>query len=300
MTSANRAKNLLQTWEPGPIPSHPLVGKADDPRLAAALAARERWHGRSGRPALKSPTQAVAFVRERHLVHPLAESALPNLLDPIVGKACSEKERQKSPARTTLDGWMPEVLGSTDIVEVRLCFERPTLVQADLWPCLAAIGKERDKEVRRDKSLPLEVREALELLDRRGSLPVDRLGQMLDLDAAETERLCGFLESHLLLVTRDEFDEDEEKDVRVAEPLLQWLERTPHQQRDLEPQRAWTLLFIGALRASVVLWPEELQTLFPWTYTERTHAIEEAMGTGTVVAYTEKDEQVLVASPVPR
>lgn len=300
MTSVDKAKNPLKSWEPGPIPSHPLDGRAEDPRLAAALAARERWHGRSGRPALKSPTQAVAFVRERRLVHPLTESALPNLLDPIVGKASTEDERRESPARTTLDGWLGEVRSSPDILETRLCFERPTFVQADLWPCLTAIGKERDAEVRRDKSLPLEIREALEILDRRGSLPVDRLGQMLDLEPDETERLCGFLESRLLLVTRNEWDEDEERDIRVAEPLLQWLERTPHQQREVDPQRAWTLLFIGALRASVVLWPEELHALFPWTYTERMHAIEEAMGTGTVIAYTEKDAQVLVASPVPR
>lgn len=298
--SGKTEKKPLVSWTPAPIPGKVPEGRITDPRLAAALAARERWHGRSGRPALKSPTQAVAFVRERRLVHVTAESAIPNLLDPIVGKACTEEERMESPARSTLDAWLGEVRASPDLLETRLCFERPTLVQADLWSCLTSIGRAREAEARKDRKLPLEAREALEIVDRRGTVPLERMAQMLDLDQDDTERLCGLLESQLLLVTRTHFDEDEEREVRVAESLLQWLERTPHPQREMEPQRAWTLLFIAALRAAVVLWPEEIHSLFPWSPSERLRAIEEAMGTGTVISYSEGSDQVLVASPVPR
>src|SRR5262245_58039281 len=86
------ARKKAAPWEPVTIPVH-KIARAEDPRLAAALAARERWHGRSGRPALKSGTQAVAFVRERRLVHPTSHSALPNLLDPVIGRATTSAER---------------------------------------------------------------------------------------------------------------------------------------------------------------------------------------------------------------
>lgn len=298
--SKSSANDPIKSWAPRPIPSHPLEGKASDPRLAAALAARERWHGRSGRPALKSPTQAVAFARERRLVHATTASALPNLLDPILGRALEEEERQEGQALTTLEGWSSELHGSPDLLEIRLCFERPTFVQADLWPCIKPISRSRNEEVRKDRSLPLEVREALEILDRRGIVPVERLGEMLDLEVEDARRLCGFLESKLVAVTRKEYDEDEERDILVVEPLLGWLERHPHQERELTRERAWTFLFIAALRSAVTLWPDEIEAIFPWTEAERTHAIREAMTTGTMIPYYEGGEQVLVASPVPR
>lgn len=293
-------KDPIKRWSPGPIPSHPLEGKANDPRLAAALAARERWHGRSGRPALKSPTQAVAFARERRLVHIKTPSPLPNLLDPIVGRSLSDEEREEGQAVTTLEGWMSELRNSPDLVEVRLCFERPTFVQADLWPCLKAIGRAHDEELRKDRSLPPEVREALEILDRRGIVATDRLGEMLDLEPEDTERLCGFLESRLVVLSRTEYDEDEEREVRVVEPILRWLDRTPYQEREITRERSWTFLFIGALRSAVALWPDEIAAIFPWTEAEREHAIKEAMTTGTMIPYYEEGQQVLVASPVPR
>lgn len=298
--SKSSVKDPIKHWSPGPIPSRPLEGKASDPRLAAALAARERWHGRSGRPALKSPTQAVAFARERKLVHVKTASALPNLLDPILGRSLSEEEREESQAVTTLQGWMPELHGSPDLVEIRLCFERPTFVHADLWPCLRAIGLAHNEEVRADRSLPLEVREAMEILDRRGVVAIERLGEMLDLEADDAERLCGFLESRLVALTRTDYDEDEEREIRVIEPVLRWLDRHPHQERELSKARAWTFLFIGVLRSAVALWPDEIAAIFPWTDAEREHAIKEAMTTGTMIPYYEEGQQVLVASPVPR
>lgn len=298
--SKSSAKDPIKRWSPRPIPSHPLEGKASDPRLAAALAARERWHGRSGRPALKSPTQAVAFARERRLVHPTTASALPNLLDPIIGRALEEEERESGQAVTTLMAWLPEFYASPDLVEIRLCFERPTFVQADLWPCLTAIGRVRDEEVRKDRSLPLEVREAMEILDRRGIVPVERLGEMLDLEADDARRLCKFLESRLVAVSRTEFDEDEDREIHVVEPLLHWLERHPHQERELTKDRAFTFLLIAALRSAVALWPDEIEALFPWTEDERERAIQEAMTTGTMIPYYEDGQRVLVASPVPR
>lgn len=293
-------KNVIERWSPLEIPSHPLEGKATDPRLAAALAARERWHGRSGRPALKSPTQAVAFARERRLVHITTASALPNLLDPIVGRALTDEEREKGQALTTLQSWLPEFRNTPDVAEIRLCFERPTFVQADLWPCLKPIARDHEEDARTNRSYPLEVREALEILDRRGTIPLSRLGEMLDLGEAEAERLCGYLESRLIVVSRNEYDEDEEQDVRMVESLLHWLERAPHLEREVARERAWTFLFIAALRSAVVLWPDELATIFPWTDEEREHAIQEAMTTGTVIPYFEEGQQVLVASPVPR
>src|SRR5690606_6188150 len=93
---------VVPDFEPRPVPIHELDGKPSDPRLAAALAARERWHGRSGRPALKSATQAVAFVRERLLVHPRVRSVLPNLIDPIVGRTCTDEEREQGVIAQTL------------------------------------------------------------------------------------------------------------------------------------------------------------------------------------------------------
>lgn len=298
--SKSAVKDPIKRWAPRPIPRHPLDRKASDPRLAAALAARERWHGRSGRPALKSPTQAVAFVRERRLVHSTTASALPNLLDPIVGRALEEEERSSGQAVTTLQAWMPEIRSTPDILELRLCFERPTFVHADLWPCLEAIGRVRDEEVRKDRSLPLEVREALEILDRRGVIAVERLGEMLDLDKEDAERLAFFLETKLVAVTRNEFDEDEERDILVIEPLVQWIEQHPHQERELTKDRSFTFLLIAALRSAVALWPDELEAIFPWTEAERELAIQEAMTTGTMIPYYEDGQRILVASPVPR
>lgn len=289
----------MAAWSPRPIPIHQVDPRSADPRLAAALAARERWHGRSGRPALKSPTQAIAFVRERRLVHPLIESPLPNLVDPIIGKAASAEEREESPARTTLDGWMDEIRSSPDLLETRLCFERPTLVQADLWSCLLPLSRQRREAAKQRGVLSPEGREAMEIVERREEIDKKRLAQLLDMNDEEITLLVQELEARLLLHVADELDDDDES-VTMVRPLAEWLEQAPYPKREMEPSRAWTFLFIAALRSAVVLWPEEIEAMLPWTADEREAAIAEAMKTGTVLAYVEDGARALVASPVPR
>lgn len=291
----------MAAWSPRPIPIHRMEAehKPSDPRLAAALAARERWHGRSGRPALKSATQAIAFVRERRLVHPLVESPFPNLLDPVVGKPCSEEEREQGQARTVLDGWMSEIHAAPDILETRLCFERPTLVQADLWSCLLPIANQRHQASRQRGVLSPEGREALEIIERREELGTQRLAQLLDMSPEEMALLQAELEARLLVVAHQESD-DEDQPVTTLRPLVAWLSQASYPRREMEPSRAWTLLFIASLRSAVVLWPEEIESMLPWTREEREAALAEAMRTGTVMSYTDGDARVLVSSPVPR
>jgi len=295
-----RTRRKVAPWEPKAIPLHPLEGRAQDPRLAAALAARERWHGRSGRPALKSATQSIAFTRERNLVHPVVQSALPNLLDPLIGRACTEEERASGPLASTLEAWLPEIMRAPDLLTARLCFEQPTLVRAELWPSLAAVAAPREEEARGGGVLTREAEEALELLDRRGEITTDRLARLLDLSAAEFARVQGELESRLVVLSRPDVDEDDQP-VWVLEPTGRWAERALGPRRfEVELQRAWTFLFIAALRAAVVLWPEEIEALYPWSASEREAAIAEAMSTGAVVTYHEGDAIAFVASPVPR
>lgn len=297
-SAARKAKPAL--WTPRPMAIHELSGKPSDPRLAAALAARERWHGRSGRPALKSGTQAVAFVRERRLVHRTVRSPMPNLIDPIVGHSVREEERNEGQIFQTLQSWNRDLANSPDILEIRLCFERPTLVASDLWPALALVAAPREEAARDDgRHLSEEARETLEILDRRGVLSVERLRQMLGLGPEEFAAVQGELESHLLVVARGDRDEEGEP-ITVLEPLGRWAERAIVRRMELEPGRAWTLLFMAALRSAVVLWPEEIEALFPWTAEERENAVQEAIGTGTMINYVEDGSTAWVASPVPR
>jgi|GEM_PF-1547464 len=297
---APRARRKVAPWVPKEVPLHPLEGRAQDPRLAAALAARERWHGRSGRPALKSATQAIAFTRERNLVHPVVQSALPNLFDPLIGRSCTTEERATGPLASTLAAWMPEILRAPDLLVARLCFEQPTLVRAELWPSLVSVAGPREEEARSGGLLTREAEEALEILDRRGKVTADRLSRLLDLSPEEFAKVQGELESRLVVLSRPDVDEDDQP-VSVLEPIGRWAEKALGPRRfDVELQRAWTFLFIAALRAAVVLWPEEIEALYPWTAAERDAAIAEAMSTGAVVTYHEGDVQAFVASPVPR
>lgn len=299
-SSASRAQKKGALWVPRPVPLHPLEGRPEDPRLAAALAARERWLGRSGRPALKSATQAIAFVRERHLVHADANTALPNLIDPLVGRSCSDEERFEGPLAATLKSWTPELRSAPDLLEARLCFDRPTWISSDLWPCLSVVAAPREREARKGGVLSPEAQEALEILDRRGSVATDRLARLLDLSEKEFAPIQGELESRLAVLASADVDEDDEP-ITVLEPTSHWSERALSSRgAELELQRAWTFLFIAALRASVVLWPEEVEALYPWSDAERRAAIEEAMGTGAVVTYSQGDTIAYVASPVPR
>lgn len=286
-------------WEPRLIPVHEIDGKAADPRLAAALAARERWHGRSGRPALKSGTQAVAFVRERLLVHPTTRSALPNLVDPIVGRVCTPDERETGPIAQTLKGWSREVRSAPDLLEARLCFEQPTLIAGELWPALITVAAPREEAARSGGLLSEEAEEALEILDRKGVVATERLRQLLGLDAAAFARVHAEMESRLLVLSRGDLDEDDNP-ITVMETLRRWSDRAMPKRPELEVGRAWTFLFIAALRSAVVLWPEELEMLFPWTREERQAAIDEALTTGSLISYTEAGSTAWVASPVPR
>lgn len=276
-----------------------IEGKAADPRLAAALAARERWHGRSGRPALKSSTQAVAFARERHLVHLTVQSPLPNLIDPIVGRSCNEEDRSTGQPATVLKSWREEIDLAPDLLEVRLCFDQPTLVSSDLWPALVAVAAPREEAARLGNLITEEAEEALELLDRLGMVPSGRLQQFLGLDEAEFARVHGELESRLLVLSSGDFDEDDNP-ITVIERMGRWADRNQQANQELEVGRAWTFLFIAALRSAVVLWPEEIASLFPWTVVEREAALSEAMSTGAVVTYAEEGSLAYVASPVPR
>ncbi len=299
-TIAPRARRKVAPWAPKEIPLHTQEGRAQDPRLVAALAARERWHGRSGRPALKSATQAIAFTRERNLVHPVVQSALPNLLDPLIGRSCTDQERATGPLASTLGAWMPEIMRAPDLLVARLCFEQPTLVRAELWPSMSSVTAPREEEARSGGLLTREAEEALEILDRRGEVTADRLARLLDLSAEEFAKVQGELESRLVVLSRPDVDEDDQP-VSVLEPIGRWAERALGPRRfEVDLQRAWTFLFIAALRAAVVLWPEEIEALYPWTAAERNTAIAEAMSTGAVVTYHEGDVQAFVASPVPR
>jgi hypothetical protein len=288
----------LAPWLPRELPP-PHTGKPDDPRLAAAVAARERWHGRSGRPALKSGTQAVAFARERGLVHPLDATPLPNLLDPIIGKACVGPERETGPAAATLASWRKELDRANDLLELRLCFERPTFVGLELWPALWTVVAPREEAARNGgMALPREAEEALELLDRKGALPVERLRSLLDLSPEELGNLRGLLESQLLVLARGEVDEDDGP-ITVLEPLGRWAARAAVPRR-LEVHQAYTLLFAAAIRSAAVLWPEEIAALFPWTPEERDAAVAACLEAGAVVTYEEAGSVAYVASPVPR
>ena len=292
-------KPRAPAWEPKIVPVHEIDGKAADPRLAAALAARERWHGRSGRPALKSSTQAVAFVRERRLVHASTRSALPNLVDPIVGRVCTPEERETGLIAQTLKGWSREIYAAPDLLEARLCFEQPTLVSSDLWPALVTVAAPRQEAARAGGLLSEEAEEALEILDRKGVVPSDRLRQLLGLDPAAFAKVHAELESRLLVLSRGDLDEDDNP-ITVLETLNRWADRAIPRRPELEVGRAWTFLLIAALRSAVVLWPEELAVLFPWTPEERSAAIDEALTTGSLISYTEGGSTAWVASPVPR
>ncbi|AKU91837.1 hypothetical protein [Vulgatibacter incomptus] len=298
--TSTRAKRPSEPWSPRAIPIHPIDGRPQDPRLAAALAARERRHGRSGRPALKSATQAIAFVRERHLVHSTILSALPNLLDPLVGRICTDEERAQGTYASTLAAWIPEIHSAPDLLEARLCFDQPTLVGSELWPSLAAVAAPLDEAARNGGLLSHEAEEALEILDRRGVMATDRLARLLDLTPESFAKVQGELESRLMALSRGDLD-DEDRPITVLEPLSRWAERAVSLKKgDVELHRAWTFLFIAAIRSAVVLWPEEIEALYPWTAREREAAIAEAMGTGSVVIYAEGSTQAYVASPVPR
>lgn len=292
-------KKPAVVWVPREVPIHEIDGKAADPRLAAALAARERWHGRSGRPALKSSTQAVAFVRERRLVHASVRSPLPNLIDPVVGRSCSDEDRTTGQPALTLRGWRKEIDAAPDILEARLCFERPTLISSELWPALITVALPREIAAEDGGLISEEAVEALEILDRKGSVPSDRLRQMLGLEEKAFDRVHAELESQLLVLSRGALDEDDQPIVRL-ERFSRWADRAMPKRAELEVGRAWTFLFIAALRSAVVLWPEEIDGLFPWTRAEREAALAEAASTGAVITYTEGDSIAYVASPVPR
>lgn len=282
-------------WEPLAVPQR-KVGRPEDPRLAAALAARERWHGRSGRPALKSGTQAVAFVRERRLVHPAAASALPNLLDPVVGRGTTGAERSTGVPATTLATWMRELLASPDLIEVRICFEQPTLVHAELWPSMVAVASLREEAVRGE--LSAESTEALEILERKGVVAHDRLRHLLGLGAKDFHRVVGELESRVFALSRPDVDDDD-RPITVMEPFSRWSPRAAP-ARLPDPGQAWTRLFASAIRSAVVLWPEEVAALFPWTPEEREAAVRATLDAGAAVTYSEGPDIAFVASPVPR
>jgi hypothetical protein len=283
------------SWEPLEIPQR-KIGRPEDPRLAAALAARERWHGRSGRPALKSATQAVAFVRERRLVHPLAASALPNLLDPVVGRATTGAERSGGPPAATLGAWMGELAAAPDLLQVRLCFEQPTLVQQELWPSLVAVAAAREEVVRAELTAP--AAEALEILERKGVVSHERLRQLLGTNARDLSRVVAELEARVFAISRPDLDE-EDRPITVMEPFARWAPRAvPGRRPDLA--QAWTLLFASAARSAVVLWPEEIAALLPWNAAERDAAVRATLDAGAAVTYNEGPDIAFVASPVPR
>jgi hypothetical protein len=288
----------LEAWTPRHLPA-PRLGRPEDPRLAAAIAARERWHGRSGRPALKSATQAVAFARERRLVQLVEPTALPNLLDPIVGKACLPEERVEGPTAHVFRGWRKEFEAAHDLLELRLAFERPTLAQAELWPSIVAVAAPRE-EAARDGSLPLprEADEVLEILDRKGAVPVERLRSLVGLEANGMDHLRGLLEAQFLVLARPEVDEDEGPIV-VLEPVGRWATRAVGLRRP-ELHQAFTMLFAAAVRSAAVLWPDEIAALFPWSPEERDTAVSACLQAGAVVTYDEGGSVAYVASPVPR
>ncbi len=294
---APKRPRSASAFEPRTIPERPQ-GKPDDPRLAAALAARERWHGRSGRPALKSATQAVAFARERRLVNLTVASALPNLVDPIVGRSCTPQERQGGQPAAVLQAWSKELAAAPDLLQLRLCFEQPTLVQAELWPSVAVLAAPLEEKARAGGVLSAEAEEALDLLDRKGVLATDRLRTLLGLSVKDFARIQAELEARLCVVARPDLDE-EDMPITVLEPLGRWASRTVVGRRP-DPAQAFTLLFAAAVRAGVVLYPEEAESLLPWTAPERERAIATSLEAGAHVTYAEGGGVAFVASPVPR
>src|SRR5690606_30666492 len=137
-----------------------------------------------------------------------------------------------------LKGWSRDLHGANDILEARLCFERPTLVSSDLWPALVTVAAPREDAARLGGILSEEATEALEILDRRGVVPQERLRQLLGLDEASFARAHAELESRLLVLSRGDRDEDDNP-ITVTETLGRWAERAVPRRPELEVRRAW-------------------------------------------------------------
>jgi hypothetical protein len=147
-------------------------------------------------------------------------------------------------------------------------------------------------------ALSAEATEALEILERKGRLPHERLRQLLGLGARDAQRVIGELEARVFAVSRPDVDDDD-RPITVLEPFRRWAPRAAPGPRPAREQ-AWTLLFASAVRSAVVLWPEEVAALFPWSAAEREAAVRATLDAGAAVTYAEGADIAFVASPVPR
>jgi hypothetical protein len=234
-----------------------------DKIIARAEAWKKKSHCLSMDLRLRSFNQAKKFVKEHSIVLWTTKAEVPNLLDAILGRIATGKERQQGKASENCNIWRKQLLMDPEFLECKLFRQQFTAVYQDLWPYITVFSKLNSESVEHGAEISRDAKRILNYLNKEGPTESDVVKKALKYSSSSESRQYQKakteLQSLLILTTR----EDSDRSI-----LCLWQHLVPKSIRSAADKitcaEAGAKLLSATLNCSVLVGEKQLPKLFNW------------------------------------
>jgi len=235
--------------------------------LTRAEAWKKKAHCLSVNLRLRSLAEARKFLKEHSIVLWDAKAELPNLLDAILGRIASGKEREQGNAAENCRVWRQQLLCEPEFLECRFFRRYSTAVHQELWPYITVFARLNREKVEEGSVLSRDAKRLLNYLKREGPTSKSQVRKALKYTSSRDARLFQKskmeLHSYLILSIRNESSRTEEG------PILDlWENSMPRNVRTsadkITETEAGAKLLSAALNSSVLACEKQLPKWFTW------------------------------------
>jgi hypothetical protein len=234
-----------------------------DKLITRAEAWKKKSHCLSMDLRLRSFNQAKKFVKEHSIVLWTTKAEAPNLLDAILGRIATGKERQQGKASENCDIWRKQLLMDPEFLECKLFRQHFTAVYQDLWPYIMVFSKLNSESGEHGAGISRDAKRILNYLKKEGPTESDLVKKALKYSSASEARQFlkakSELQSLLILLARENSGRS---------TLCLWEHVVPKPIRSaadkITSAEAGAKLLTAALNCSVLVNEKQVPNLFNW------------------------------------
>jgi hypothetical protein len=218
---------------------------------------------------LKSVPEAKKFIREHSVVLWNAKAELPNLLDAIIGRIATGKERVHGKPAESCHHWREQLLNDPELLECRFFRKRSTVLHQDLWPYLTFFARRNRQRAEEDQILSKDARKIAAFLHREGPTRTDQLRKALKYNSVADGRLFHRgkeeLQNLLIVLAREDRQAKSHTHAEIVDFWDECMPRAVRQRADqMSEKEARMKLFSATLFSSVLTKEKEMPRLFQW------------------------------------
>ncbi|HSE39505.1 MAG TPA: hypothetical protein VLH08_01965, partial [Acidobacteriota bacterium] len=191
---------------------------------------------------------------------------IPNLLDAILGRIATGKERQQGKASDNCNNWRKQLLMDPEFLECKLFRKQSTAVYQDLWPYITVFSKLNSETGENGAAISRDAKRILNYLKKEGSSQSDVIKKALRYSSSSEAR--QFLKAKAELQSLLILTSCEDSDCSSRSTLCLWENAVPKSVRSAADKiscaEAGAKLLSAALTSSVLVNEKQLPKLFNW------------------------------------